>query len=97
MLNPVDRKVAIVTGSNTGIGFGLATELAKKNIFVIMACRSTQKGELAAKQIGSNVIVRQLDLCSFKSIKSFVTDFTASFQQLDLLINNAGILSSKVF
>ena len=91
-------KVAIVTGSNVGIGFEAAKELAKKNATVVMACRNLEKGdEAAAKTILSTnsslkLEVMKLDLSSLKSVKDFADEFTKKYDRLDLLINNAGVM-----
>ena len=44
-------KVAIVTGANSGIGYEMARELARKGATVVMACRNQSKGETALTQI----------------------------------------------
>ncbi|MCK4746219.1 MAG: SDR family NAD(P)-dependent oxidoreductase, partial [Bacteroidales bacterium] len=90
-------KTAIVTGSNSGIGFETAKALASKNAKVIMACRNTQKGEKAAGEIRkeypeSNIIVAELDLGSLASVRAFSDNFLKENERLDLLINNAGLM-----
>ncbi|XP_015986832.2 retinol dehydrogenase 12 isoform X1 [Rousettus aegyptiacus] len=75
-------KVAVVTGSNTGIGKETARELARKGARIYMACRDTQKGESAASEIradtkNSQVLVRKLDLSDTKSIRAFAEGFLA--------------------
>ncbi|XP_067314200.1 dehydrogenase/reductase (SDR family) member 13 like 1 isoform X2 [Pseudorasbora parva] len=65
---------------------------------VILACRSKQKGEEAAREIrtetgNENVIFMQLDLASQKSIRSFAENFLKKEPRLDLLINNAALAS----
>lgn len=64
------RRVALVTGSNAGVGYETAKTLVQDHGFeVIIACRSTEKGTLACKQINENsssmakaVFVKELDL-----------------------------------
>ncbi|XP_071778254.1 dehydrogenase/reductase SDR family member 13-like [Centroberyx gerrardi] len=89
-------KTVIVTGSNTGIGKTTAIDLAKRGARVILACRSTQRGEAALHEVktesGSNeVVFMQLDLGSLKSVHHFAETFLKTEPRLDLLINNAGI------
>ncbi len=100
--------VAIVTGSNTGIGFETATSLVEQGYDVILACRSKEKGELAANQInqqmqekrkndnlrGKAIFLHPLDLSSLKSVKDFTSAFTTKYKFLNILVNNAGINSS---
>jgi len=90
-------RVAIVTGSNSGIGFATARALAVKNATVIMAVRNEGKGEEAAAKIRSesqnaDVHVMKLDLSDLTSIRTFTDEFKAKYSRLDLLINNAGVM-----
>lgn len=89
-------RVAIVTGSNSGIGWEAARALANKGATVIMACRSIDKATPAANQIkalkpAGKVVVMALDLGDLASVRAFATDFRQNYQRLDLLINNAGV------
>ena len=91
-------RVAIVTGANSGIGFETAKESAKKGATVVMACRNQAKGEAAADAIGGeqpagSVEVMALDLSSLASVRAFAAEFSAKFERLDLLINNAGVMA----
>ncbi|KAF3700708.1 Dehydrogenase/reductase SDR family member 13 [Channa argus] len=91
-------KTAIVTGANTGIGLTTAKDLARRGARVILACRDRQRAEAAVQEIikdtGNNqVIFMQLDLASLKSVRSFVENFLRKESRLDLLINNAGLIS----
>ncbi|XP_014285499.1 retinol dehydrogenase 11 [Halyomorpha halys] len=95
----LDGKVVIVTGSNTGIGRYTALDLARRGAEVIMACRDLEKAEAAAGGIRkrvpeANLKVMRLDLSSLESVRSFCKDFLASYDNLHLLINNAGVMLS---
>ncbi|MEA3286159.1 MAG: oxidoreductase [Candidatus Marinimicrobia bacterium] len=90
-------RVIIITGANSGIGFEAAKALAEKNAEIILAVRNQEKGETAIAQIQkelpkAKLSVRLLDLANLASVKTFADQFNADFQQLDLLINNAGIM-----
>ena len=90
-------KTAIVTGANIGLGYETAIGLAKKHMHVIMACRNIQKAQKAKETIikilpTASLEIMILDLNSLKSVREFATDFIKNHQQLDLLINNAGIM-----
>ncbi|XP_072520367.1 dehydrogenase/reductase SDR family member 13-like [Salminus brasiliensis] len=92
-------KTVIVTGSNTGIGKATALALALRGARVILACRSKQRGEDAARDIrresgNDEVVFMQLDLASLKSIRSFVENFLKTESRLDVLINNAGLVAA---
>ena len=90
-------RVAVVTGSNTGIGFHMAHGLASKGASVTLACRSEGKAEAARGRIlselpGSEVGVGVLDLADLASVRGFCEGFSADNDRLDLLINNAGVM-----
>ncbi|RED32161.1 oxidoreductase [Paenibacillus sp. VMFN-D1] len=89
-------RVAIVTGSNSGIGWEAARVLATKGATVIMACRSIANANMAADQIktlkpSGKVVVMKLDLGDLESVHAFAAAFRQHYDRLDLLINNAGV------
>lgn len=91
------RKLAIVTGGNTGIGKQIALKLANTNHDVVIGCRNTQKGDATAEEImvrfpGVSVEVRKLDLSDLDSVASFGR---TQSKQWDVLINNAGAKIEK--
>jgi light-dependent protochlorophyllide reductase len=95
------KKVCILTGGNTGIGFVAARKLVSQDIHVILACRNAQKASEAVDQIKKatqkdNVESMTLDLASFKSIRSFVDEFHSKKLPLHILINNGGIFADKI-
>ena len=97
MIGDQSGKVAIVTGSNTGIGFHMVRALASKGATVIMACRDAEKAEVAMRRIqqefpGSDVSASVLDLADLSSVHSFSETFSSSTNRLDILINNAGVM-----
>ena len=90
-------RVAIVTGSNSGIGFETARVLAAKGATVVMACRSLDKANPKADEIrgahpNANVEVMELDLSDLDSVRRLAEAFRAKHSRIDLLINNAGIM-----
>ena len=95
-LAQLSGKTVIVTGANTGIGKVTALDLARRNARVILACRDIKKAQKAADDIkkstnSQNVVVKHLDLASFKSINQFCKDILETEPRLDILINNAGV------
>lgn len=90
-------KTVLITGANTGLGFQTALELAKKNAFVILAGRSVDKINQAIADIKEEVPTAKLeagivDLSDLKSVKSFSKTIINKHNQLDVLINNAGVM-----
>jgi NAD(P)-dependent dehydrogenase (short-subunit alcohol dehydrogenase family) len=87
--------LAIVTGSNTGLGFETALSLASSGFEVVITSRSPVKGQEAVARISrvhpaAKVSTLELDLASLQSIEDFVTAFRAKFGKWNLLVNNAG-------
>ena len=91
-------RVAIVTGSNIGLGYETAIGLAQKEMKVVMACRNLAKAEKAKSKIlkrvpHADLAILQLDLSSLKAVRAFAKSFNTQYDRLDLLINNAGLLA----
>lgn len=99
-LPPVDLtgKVAIVTGGNSGIGLGIALELARQGSTVYLACRTISKADDAVSQIESQVPASKgrvksltLDTSSLPSVHAFARNWETLNTKIDLLFHNAGI------
>src|ERR1700760_3245822 len=82
-------RTVIVTGANSGIGRAAATAFAAAGARVVLAVRSTDKGEAAAAQMSGSTEVRRLDLASLASVRDFASDWDGP---VDILVNNAGIM-----
>jgi len=93
-----EGKVVIVTGSNSGLGYEAAEVLANKNATVIVAVRNEVKGNAAVEKIkvenpNANIQVMLVDLANLESVRKFAENFKKKFEKLDLLINNAGVMT----
>jgi NAD(P)-dependent dehydrogenase (short-subunit alcohol dehydrogenase family) len=82
----------IVTGGNSGIGKATAGALAAAGHSVVVACRTIPKAEQAAAQMAGNVEVCHLDLADLSSVRRF----TDSVETVDVLVNNAGVMSQML-
>jgi len=93
-----DGKTCLVTGANSGLGFALAVEMARRGGRVIMACRRQipEAGEKAKKLSGSgNIEMRFLDLSKIGSIHDFCDGLSRDGVSLDVTILNAGVALPK--
>uniref|UniRef100_A0A674HD91 Retinol dehydrogenase 14 n=9 Tax=Passeriformes TaxID=9126 RepID=A0A674HD91_TAEGU len=94
-------KTVIITGANSGLGRAAAAELLRMRARVIMGCRDRARAERAAREIRAEVgeradgagelVVRELDLASLRSVRAFCHRVLQEESRLDVLINNAGI------
>ncbi len=86
-----EKRVALITGANQGVGLQVATELVAAGHTVYLGSRDLANGEAAAKKIGEGAIPLQLDVTDAASIADAVDRIRAEIGHLELLINNAGI------
>jgi NAD(P)-dependent dehydrogenase (short-subunit alcohol dehydrogenase family) len=90
-----DRRVALVTGANRGIGFEISRQLARKDITVVMAARRKEAVEAACsrlKQEGCEVHSLRMDVTDADDIGAGVAWIAEKFGRLDILVNNAGVM-----
>jgi NAD(P)-dependent dehydrogenase (short-subunit alcohol dehydrogenase family) len=83
-----DGRRFVVTGANSGIGLETAKALAERGAHVVLAVRDQAKGEAAAQRIRGAVEVRPLDVADLSSVRAFA----AEIGDVDVLVNNAGVL-----
>ncbi len=91
---PSDKKVALVTGANRGIGFETAHQLGQKGITVVVGARALQAAEEAVIRLESKGIEAYplaLDVNSDADRRAAFAFLSEKFGKLDILINNAGI------
>jgi NAD(P)-dependent dehydrogenase (short-subunit alcohol dehydrogenase family) len=91
-------KTILITGANAGIGLEAATVLSGKGANTIMAVRNLEKGieavtKIKRKNPDAKLELMQLDLSDFDSIRRFSEEFHSKHNQLDILINNAGVMN----
>jgi NAD(P)-dependent dehydrogenase (short-subunit alcohol dehydrogenase family) len=90
-----NKKIALITGGNRGIGFEISRQLAKKGVLVILTARDKKNGKAAAEQLEREhlvVISHPLEVTDQNSINHLVEFVAARYGKLDILVNNAGIL-----
>lgn len=93
---PQQGRRFVITGSNGGLGLETARILGSRGAEVVMACRSVEKAEAAARTVPGHdrgrVEVRQVDVSDLASVRSFVAGMVEDGRPVDVLINNAGVL-----
>ena len=90
-------RLAVVTGANSGLGFGLTGRLAAAGAEVVMAVRNLEKGVAARDELlGANpeakLRLERIDLASLDSVAEFAAARVAEGRPVDILLNNAGIM-----
>ncbi|KAK9365018.1 NAD(P)-binding protein-23 [Lipomyces kononenkoae] len=91
-------KTAIITGSNTGLGYEAARQLLDLKLsHLILAVRSPEKGEAAAAQLrlphpNAYIEVWQLDMCSYDSVQAFARRAESQLSRIDFVLLNAGMI-----
>lgn len=93
-----DRRIALVTGANKGIGLEIARQLGRADVTVLLAARDTARGQAAAKvlqQEGLDVHSLQLDVTDAASVNTAAAWIAPRYRRLDILVNNAGINDSQ--
>jgi NAD(P)-dependent dehydrogenase (short-subunit alcohol dehydrogenase family) len=90
-----DRKTALVTGANKGIGLEIARQLGQMGIRVLIGARDLNRGAMAHKQLqaeGLDAHFILIDMTQATSLQVAVGKIKDDFKRLDILINNAGIM-----
>src|SRR6267154_1911471 len=90
-----DKRVALVTGANQGIGLQIAKDLVAHGFTVLVGSRDFAKGQTAAKSIGADAHAVQLDVTDLKSIAAAAKRIGKEFGRLDVLIQNAAISNTS--
>ncbi|MGI8460497.1 MAG: oxidoreductase [Solirubrobacterales bacterium] len=90
-------RTAVITGANSGLGLITARELARAGAHVVGTSRSAEKANVAEAEIRravptARLEIRLLDLASLDSVRAFAAELTDTHGELDLLVNNAGVM-----
>ncbi|HEY9857943.1 MAG TPA: SDR family oxidoreductase [Candidatus Obscuribacterales bacterium] len=89
-----DRKIAVVTGANRGLGLATSRQLAKQGVDVILTSRDATQGQDAVEQLrteGLEVGYHALDVTDPASVQQLAQFVRDQFGHLEILVNNAGI------
>ncbi|KAG5563164.1 hypothetical protein RHGRI_005800 [Rhododendron griersonianum] len=94
------KRVALVTGSNKGIGLEICRQLASNGVMVILTARDENQGLEAVQNLKtrgqSDILFHQLDVTNQTSIASLAEFIKTKFKKLDILVNNAGVSGTMI-
>ncbi len=85
-------KVILITGASSGIGEGIARELAATGAKLMIGARRTERLAALATELGPNVRFRALDVTDAADVASFAEDARAEWGRVDAIVNNAGVM-----
>lgn len=90
-----NKKVALVTGGSSGLGFAIAGRLIADGYQVIITGRDAEKLEKAKAELGENCSSENVDVSDFQALPDLVDQIVESYGCIDVLVNNAGINMKK--
>jgi 3-oxoacyl-[acyl-carrier protein] reductase len=91
-----DQKVAVITGGNSGIGYGIAQALLNEGYRVAISSRSQKRADEAAARLGEqakpeNILALEVDVRSFESQQAAVAKVLSQWGRIDVFVANAGV------
>ncbi len=91
-----EKRVALVSGGNRGIGLEICRQLAdNEGLVVLLGSRDEEKGREAAGKLSGEVHVRRLDVTDQRSVDDLMSSIRDEFGRLDVLVNNAGVANDR--
>lgn len=94
----IDKKIAVVTGGNRGLGLETCRQLAQQGVQVILTSRDPSKGKETVKKLeeeGLSLDYHQCDVTLPESVKKLAGFVEQKYNRCDILVNNAGIFIDK--
>ena len=88
-------KVVLITGASSGIGEGIARELARAGVTLMLGARRTDRLDALADELGrtgARVATRRLDVTDRADVAAFAEAGRAAFGRIDAIVNNAGVM-----
>lgn len=93
--NNSTRKLAIVTGGASGLGFSIAKKFIEQDITTIIIGRNKEKLEKSVKELGKGCIPIEFDITNLKQIPNLIDAISTAHDNINILVNNAGIHLKK--
>ncbi|MBB5695493.1 SDR family NAD(P)-dependent oxidoreductase [Muricoccus pecuniae] len=89
-----NKRIALVTGANQGIGFEVARALVREGFAVLVGARDPDRGQEAAARIGPGAVAIRIDVTDLGTIDTAAARVKSEFGRLDVLVQNAAIASA---
>jgi short-subunit dehydrogenase len=89
----MNKKTAIITGANSGIGLALAVYLANKDYELLLIARNAEKLAAIKAKLGANHTCASVDVADYHQVESAINQFAQKHTHIDLLINSAGTVT----
>lgn len=86
-------KTVVITGASRGIGEAAAREFAEKGANVVLLARDADRIAAIATEIGETALAIPCDVTSFEAVKSAIDRMLSQFGSIDVLVNNAGVIT----
>ena len=96
MSDSIQGKVVVITGASSGLGEATARHLATRGAKVVLGARRTEKLQAICADIqraGGEATFNTMDVTSLESAKDLVDLAVQTYGKLDVIINNAGLMS----
>ncbi len=95
----MEKKIALVTGANSGMGMASARMLARKGYFVLMLVRSEKRGSEAFKMLNEEqpgcFQLILCDLSDLQSVRRAAASIGETYEKIDVMLNNAGVITTQ--
>lgn len=101
-VDPIRKKIAVVTGGNKGIGYEICRQLMRKGVMIVLTARDEKRGNEAVEKLkredsssssssSDDVVFHQVDVVDPQSVTNLVHFIKSNYGKLDILVNNAGV------
>lgn len=91
------KKIALVTGGASGLGFAIAKKLIRHDILTVITGRDEQKLMDAKELLGELCVPQKMDITELDRIPQYLSEIVSTYGSIDILVNNAGINLKKDF
>jgi NADP-dependent 3-hydroxy acid dehydrogenase YdfG len=98
MSNPIEGKIAVITGASSGLGAATARYLAARGAIVVLGARRMERIEALADELkgnGAKALAKTTDVTDRAQVKALVDAAVETFGRVDVMLNNAGLMQQS--